>query len=305
MYEGTLYGHWEAIVTLQQMLVLCNSDGVIDMTPQAMSARTSIPLEIITKGLKTLAEPDPYTRTPGEEGRRIVLLDEHRPWGWVIVNYRKYRDMKSRLDKLEADRERIAEKRRQNKGVADSRGESQLVAEVAHAATATATATAIKDKGKGPRAARAPARRPGWDYAPSAEVIEWVKQQGHEAYLQLHVEKFRDTCATQARKPYTEDGLDAAFRNCVRDDWGHVRRQAKDAERRGEQPAAINGRWWKSDDGIYGKATELRVVRDFNEPWPHFKARVFVAAGEGPWIDERDGTTMRFVKEIREHAAGA
>ena len=36
MYEGTLYGHWQSIVTLQQMLVLCNSEGVVDMTPQAI-----------------------------------------------------------------------------------------------------------------------------------------------------------------------------------------------------------------------------------------------------------------------------
>lgn len=135
MYEGTLYGHWEAIVTLQQMLVLCDSAGTIDMTPQAISARTSIPLEIITKGVKVLSDPDPYTRTPGEEGRRIVLLDDHRPWGWRIVNHAVYRAMKSQQDKLEADRLRMADKRKNNKisNVAGSRKESHHVAEVAHA----------------------------------------------------------------------------------------------------------------------------------------------------------------------------
>ena len=96
MYEGTLYGHWQAIVTLQQMVVLCNSEGVVDMTPQAISARTSIPLNIIEKGIQDLSEPDRYSRTPGEEGRRIVTLDAHRPWGWVIVNYAKYQKIKSR-----------------------------------------------------------------------------------------------------------------------------------------------------------------------------------------------------------------
>lgn len=115
IYEGTLYGHWQAIVTLQQMIVLCDSQGVVDMTPQAMSARTSIPLEIITEGLKILAEPDPYSRTPGEDGKRIILLDAHRPWGWIIVNHRKYQQLKSRKDKLEADRVRIAERRNVSK----------------------------------------------------------------------------------------------------------------------------------------------------------------------------------------------
>lgn len=133
MYEGTLYGHWQAIVTLQQMLVLCNQDGVIDMTPQAIAARTSIPLEIIEAGIKTLGDVDPYSRTPGEDGRRIVLLDEHRPWGWRLVDYRKYQQIKNRTDKLEADRTRIAEKRKSNKNkdVAECRKESHSVAHVA------------------------------------------------------------------------------------------------------------------------------------------------------------------------------
>ena len=115
MYEGTLYGHWQAIVTLQQMIVLCDSAGVVDMTPQAMSARTSIPLEIITKGIEVLSQADPYSRTPGEDGRRITLIDSHRPWGWVLVNHAKYQKLKSVKEKQEADRARIAEKRKSTK----------------------------------------------------------------------------------------------------------------------------------------------------------------------------------------------
>ena len=128
IYDGTLYGHWEAIVTMQQFIVLASPDGVVDMTPQAIAARTSIPLEIIAKGLKVLSEPDPYTRTPGEDGRRIVLVDAHRPWGWQLVNHGKYQKLRDMKQKREADRVRIAEKRSQNKDVAI---ESQSVANVA------------------------------------------------------------------------------------------------------------------------------------------------------------------------------
>lgn len=91
MYTGTLYGHWEAIVTFQQMIVLADADGMVDMTPQGMCGATSIPLEIILKGLEVLSAPDPYSRTPGSDGRRIELLDAHRPWGWHIVNHEKYK----------------------------------------------------------------------------------------------------------------------------------------------------------------------------------------------------------------------
>ena len=129
IYDGTLYGHWEAIVTMQQLIVLATPDGVVDMTPNAIAARTSIPLDIIKKGLTVLESPDPYSRTPGEDGRRIVPMDEHRPWGWRLVNHGKYMRLRNMTEKRAADRERIAEKRKKNKGVAS---ESQSVANVAH-----------------------------------------------------------------------------------------------------------------------------------------------------------------------------
>jgi hypothetical protein len=138
IYDGTLYGHWEAIVTFQQFIVLSDADGVVDMTPHAMAARTSIPLEILFKGIKILEQPDPYTRTPGEDGRRIILMDDHRPWGWVIVNHAKYKAMRNADQKREADRVRIAEKRKQIKNVAIT---SQCVANVAHTDTDTDTDT--------------------------------------------------------------------------------------------------------------------------------------------------------------------
>ena len=153
MYEGTLYGHWQAIVTLQQMLVLCNNpDGIVDMTPQAISARTSIPLEIIMKGIEVLSAPDPYSRTPGEDGVRIALLELTRPWGWRIVNYAKYQEMRNAAQKRDADRERIAAKRAAEKDniikpVAECREmsqESQSVANVAPLSISTSTSTRSK-----------------------------------------------------------------------------------------------------------------------------------------------------------------
>lgn len=146
MYEGTLYGHWQAIVTMQQLIVLCNADGIIDMTPQAIAARTSIPLEIIKEGLRVLSEPDNESRTPGSDGRRIELIDSHRSWGWVLINHQKYKMMVSHEEKREADRVRIAGKRKaekdsKNSGVAESRKVSQGVAEVAHADADTDTNT--------------------------------------------------------------------------------------------------------------------------------------------------------------------
>jgi hypothetical protein len=130
MYDGTMYGNWKAIVAFQQMIVLCDQDGVVDMTPQAIAARTSIPLEIIKEGITALEAPDEYSRTPGQDGRRLERLDSHRPWGWRIVNYAKYTKIVRAADKREDDRRRIAEKRATQRtgGSATSNDLSQPVA---------------------------------------------------------------------------------------------------------------------------------------------------------------------------------
>lgn len=108
IYDGTLctVGPWEALVTFQQFLVLADQEGIVDMTAGAISRRTSIPLTIIEKGIAALLKPDPESRTPDEEGRRIVTLSSTRSWGWRIVNYQHYRKLQREADRREYFRDR-------------------------------------------------------------------------------------------------------------------------------------------------------------------------------------------------------
>ena len=119
IYEGSLYGHYEAIVTFQALIVLADEDGLIDISPQALSGKTSIPLEIIRKGLKVLQQSDPHSRSPNEDGKRIVLLNESREFGWRIVNYEYYRNLARRADKREKAAERQRKKRKRDSQVID------------------------------------------------------------------------------------------------------------------------------------------------------------------------------------------
>lgn len=105
------------MITFQQMLILANQDGVVDMTPEAISRRTNIPLKIIAHGIAKLEQPDPRSRSGDMEGRRIVLIDSHRDWGWWIVNYQHYRELAKAEEKREADRVRIASKRESEKAI--------------------------------------------------------------------------------------------------------------------------------------------------------------------------------------------
>jgi hypothetical protein len=101
IYDGTLCtnGPWQALVTFQQLLILADQDGTVDMTVSAISRRTTIPIEIIEAGIKELMKPDPESRTPTEDGRRIVPLTAERHWGWRIVNYLHYRQLHREVDR--------------------------------------------------------------------------------------------------------------------------------------------------------------------------------------------------------------
>jgi len=102
MYEGSLAAAgWQAIVTLQQLVILADKYGTVDMTPEAIARLTTIPLEHVRVGLAALEQPDPESRTPDEDGRRIVRLSAGRVWGWRIVNYEHYRTIRSAEERRE------------------------------------------------------------------------------------------------------------------------------------------------------------------------------------------------------------
>lgn len=116
MYEGSLVkSGWETLVTFQQLIVLANKHGEVDMTPEAIESVTRIPLKFIIKGLKELSKPDPDSRSPQEQGKRIVLLRPNTKWGWRIVNYEHYRNIRSQEERREYMRDYQAKRRADKK----------------------------------------------------------------------------------------------------------------------------------------------------------------------------------------------
>jgi len=115
IYDGTLAEDWRALITFQQLIVLCDADGIIDMTPASIARRTGIPIEHIKAGLEILEKEDKYSRTQSENGCRIELIDDHRPWGWHIVNHEKYKRLQDSETIREQTRERVRKHREKKK----------------------------------------------------------------------------------------------------------------------------------------------------------------------------------------------
>lgn len=91
LWDGTLGPQWPGWSLFVYMLANCDADGVIDVTPESIAARSGMPLDEVQRGIIILESPDPRSRTPDEDGRRIVRLDAHRDWGWLIVNLAQFR----------------------------------------------------------------------------------------------------------------------------------------------------------------------------------------------------------------------
>lgn len=92
MYDGTLCGKWPTAAVWASLLPLIDAHGEIRMTYDAIHRRTGWPMDLLREGITALMQPDPDSQSPAEDGRRLVLIDPARNWGWRAVNHQKYRE---------------------------------------------------------------------------------------------------------------------------------------------------------------------------------------------------------------------
>ncbi len=93
------------------LLAEADENGHIDMTLPALARRCNLPTDAVENAIHALSSPDPMSKSKTEDGRRIVPIENERPWGWRLVNHAKYREKGSKQEKRRKDRERVAEKR--------------------------------------------------------------------------------------------------------------------------------------------------------------------------------------------------
>ncbi|NBR66810.1 MAG: hypothetical protein EBT79_05935 [Actinobacteria bacterium] len=105
LWQGSMVGRSDLQLVFIYMLANCDAKGVFDQTPEVVSALTGLPLERVEEAIRILESPDPRSRTATDDGRRIVLLDEHRDWGWQIVNYVEYRNSRDEEQRKDQNRE--------------------------------------------------------------------------------------------------------------------------------------------------------------------------------------------------------
>lgn len=126
------------------LLVLADSDGVVDMTQEAISRRTNVPIDQVVRYIDELQKPDPLSRSKIKEGRRLTPIDPARGWGWRITNYHHYR----RIRDEEARRSyfRDAKRKQRSKVVKDTMVDSGGQCQIVPSASSSASESTDKKK---------------------------------------------------------------------------------------------------------------------------------------------------------------
>lgn len=94
IFDSSIAEDYEVRHVFMDFIVLADLEGIVDKTHESLARQTNVPIEIIRRAIAKLESPDPTSRSTHCEGRRIVRLNEHRDWGWKIVNYTDYRGIR-------------------------------------------------------------------------------------------------------------------------------------------------------------------------------------------------------------------
>jgi hypothetical protein len=104
LYQGTLRGRSDEILVFTNLLAYADQYGIVDKHFKAIADETGLDQDRVQAAITALESPDPESRSPELDGARIVRIDEHRIWGWKIVNYGKYRAIRNEEDRREQNR---------------------------------------------------------------------------------------------------------------------------------------------------------------------------------------------------------
>ena len=98
------------------ILAMADHAGRVWSSIPGLANRARVPLEAVEAALETFMSPDPYSRTPDHEGRRIEPIDG----GWRLLNHAKYRAIRDEESIKESKRRYIAERRAAEKAEAEA-----------------------------------------------------------------------------------------------------------------------------------------------------------------------------------------
>jgi hypothetical protein len=210
VFTGTLFGKYPDLPLWLVLLAMADKNGVVDAHPGYISASCGIHQDEVEDCIRRFCEPDPSSRTPDDDGRRLRPL-EGKGFGWCIVNHGKYRE-RARKQAWDAERTasgRDAERKRQERVNVPTCPDVSRLSPLSDSDANTNTDKNLPTGGARKRATR---RCPD-DWKPSPEDVAKISRECPDVDMAAAERKFRDHEFAKARSDWA-----ACWRNWMRSD---------------------------------------------------------------------------------------
>ena len=111
-FTGSMYGAGAQTFAVWAYIVATAKEGCVELNPNMVANAIGMSPEEVERVLLKLAAPDPGSRNPAEEGRRIVREGRFQ---YRIVNHAHYRGIRNEDERREYNRKKQAEYRAKSK----------------------------------------------------------------------------------------------------------------------------------------------------------------------------------------------
>jgi hypothetical protein len=101
----------DARILFVSMLARADSTGFVEAALPGLARIANLSLSETEIALADLMAPDPHSKSPEHEGRRVVVV----PRGWCLVNYEAYRERRNDEERREYMREYMQKYRKTSK----------------------------------------------------------------------------------------------------------------------------------------------------------------------------------------------
>lgn len=128
VFQGSLCGKYPDLPVWLVLLALQQRGGIIDAHPSYIATVSGLPQADIETAIARFCAPDPSSRTPDHDGRRLEAIDG-RGFGWRVLNHDKYREKarKQEYDKARTESGADAARKAASRLVPTSPAESRDV----------------------------------------------------------------------------------------------------------------------------------------------------------------------------------
>ena len=222
LYQGTLRGRTNEILVFTNLLAHADQHGCVDMHWKAIAEETGLPEDAVRTAIANLEAPDSESRSPECNGCRIVRVDDHKAWGWQVVNYVKYRAIRNEDDRREQNRlaqKRYRDSQRKQTSAAVSRDKPRSAYTEAEADAHT---EAKQSQKKEPvRGSRLPQ---GWQ--PAYDLCEWAMHERPDLDHDRELASFNDYWRALPGAKGVKLDWPATYRNWIRRANGGIQRAA-------------------------------------------------------------------------------